>query len=642
MRIRLLALLPVFCFALTGAAAPSQGQSEPDGGANGTQGAGEGQQYSPPVRDQFPTSVFWGDLHLHTNNSPDAYLLGTRTISPDDAYRFAQGTELISSSGVPAKLRRPLDFLAVADHAEFLGVYPRLQRRDPAVLNWDLGRRWADYMADGNFQAIFKEFAQALISSLRHLLGDVQPRPPEALQRVIWKDVIAAADRNNRPGVFTAFPAYEWSSTPNGNNLHRVVIFREGAGLADQTIPLSSLDSENPEDLWRRLDQYEQMSGGKVLAIPHNGNLSNGLLFAPKKFDGSDIDLAYARTRARWEPLAEVTQSKGDSEAHPLLSPTDEFADFEKWDTANIMQSTPKEQWMLKYEYLRPALGEGLRQQQRLGVNPFKLGMIGSSDIHTGLSTTEEDNFFGKFPTSEPHADRTARPMSSGAERNYFWDWQLGASGLAAVWAKENTRAALFDAMRRREVYGTTGSRIMLRFFGGWSYKQSDVLRPDYAAIGYRNGVPMGGDLTSAPKGQSPRFMVLASRDPDEANLDRIQIIKGWVDSKGDTHEKIYDVALSDGRKVNPKTGKAPPVGSTVNIADASYTNSIGDPLLATVWTDPDFDPAIKAFYYVRVLEIPKPRWTAYDAKFFNKKMPANVTMTVQDRAYSSPIWYQP
>lgn len=421
-----------------------------------------------------------------------------------------------------------------------------------------------------------------------------------------------------------------------GDNLHRVVLFRDGASKATRQAPFSAQDSSNPEDLWAALQRYEAATGGKVLAIPHNGNLSNARMFLPRMSDGNPFTLSYARMRARWEPVVEVTQSKGDGETHPALSPTDEFADFERWDESNILRTARKQPGMLRYEYARTVLGEGLAQEAKLAANPFKFGMIGSTDQHTGLSTTTEDNFFGKLKESEPSPDRYRKMLAT-------WNnWRLSASGLTAAWARENTREAIFDAFKRREVYATTGSRIQVRLFGGWDYRESDVLRPDYATIGYRKGVPMGGDLMRAPAGKVPRFMVTASKDPDEANLDRIQIIKGWLDAKGQTHEKIYDVALSDGRKVDPRTGKAPRVGSTVNVGDASYTNTIGAPELAVVWTDPDFDPAERAFYYARVIEIPKPRWTAYDAKFFKLTMPKQVPRITQDRAYTSPIWYTP
>jgi hypothetical protein len=605
-------------------------------------------EYSPPLRPPPETNLYWGDTHLHTRLSADAFSVGNEAVTPEDAFRFARGETVVATIGVRARLRRPLDFLAVSDHAEYMGIYVRLkQGGDPRLEQWELGREWAALLRnrdpreaglpighrhDDSGKVLGKGFADAIQSQ------DPKFRVPAGVQESIWAETARTADRFNEPGRFTALVAYEWTSMIGGDNLHRVVLYRDGADKAAQVLPFTSQDSTDPEDLWRALADYEQKTGGQILAIAHNGNVSNGRMFAPQTLAGKDLDADYAGRRIRWEPVYEITQVKGDGEAHPTLSPTDEFADFETWDTGNITLTAPKQPWMLQYEYARSGLREGLKHEAKLGVNPFKFGIIGSTDDHTGLSTATEDNFFGKFPESEPQPGRISNKMAGLLQES----WELGASGLAAVWATENTREAIFDAFKRKEVYGTTGSRIKLRFFGGWNFQAADVRSPDYARIGYARGVPMGGDLLRDAPGRAPTFMVVSARDPDEANLDRIQIVKGWLDAKGETHEKIYDVALSDGRKVDPKTGKAPPVGSTVDVASATYSNSIGDPELATVWTDPDFDPARRAFYYVRVLEIPKPRWTTYDAKYFGLKLPANVPTTVQDRAYSSPIWYHP
>lgn len=591
--------------------------------------------YSPPVRfANESTNLYWGDTHLHTNYSADAFGFGNLTVSPDEAYRLARGEEVTATSGLSAKLRRPLDFLVVADHAEYIGVFPRLAKGGSTEGVWEQGKRWSDLLKAGDVNKAMYEFFDILRAG-----GASSPEPPE-LVKSIWQDVVRTADRFNDPGHFTALIGYEWSSTPSGDNLHRNVIFRDGADKVLQVVPFSALDSTDPEKLWAYLKGYELKTGGQVLAIPHNGNLSNGRMFLPQTFSGQPFTASYARERMRWEPVYEVTQTKGTSETHPTLSPTDEFAGFELWDTTNVQGAVRKTPAMLQTEYARKALKDGLQLEQKLGANPFKFGMIGSTDSHNGLSTMAEDNFFGKMPHSEPSAGRYALPLAQVKQTQ--WNWQIGASGLAAVWAKENTRASIFDAIRRREVYATTGSRIQLRVFGGWNFGTADVMRPDYVNIGYKKGVPMGGDLMRHAGAKAPSFMIVAAKDPDDANLDRAQVIKGWVDAKGGTHEKIYDVAVSGGRKVDPKTGKLSAVDSTVNLADASYTNSIGAPELATIWTDPDFDPDQRAFYYVRVLEIPKPRWTAYDAKFFKVKMPANIPMIVQDRAFSSPIWYNP
>ena len=586
--------------------------------------------YSPPVRfANEDMNLYWGNTHLHTNNSMDAISLGGATTTPEEAFRFAMGEQIVAASGVPAKLRHPLDFLVVSDHGEYLGVLPKLAKADSAKVDWQPGQQWSEFLHSGDPKKLAEIYTQF------HQRVSV----PAEFTQSIWQEVAKTADRFNNPGHFTAFIGYEWSSTPNGDNLHRNVIFRDGAAKATQVTPFSALDSTDAEKLWAYLRAYEAKTGGQVLAIPHNGNISNGRMFAPETFTGQPLTAAYARERARWEPVVEVTQMKGTSEAHSTLSPTDEFADFEIWDLGNFTQ-TAKQPWMLPYEYARSALKSGLQYEQKLGVNPFKFGMVGGTDQHNGLTTTSEDNFIGQFRNSEPSAGRYSRAMAP--VKNVRENWRLGAAGLTAVWAKENTRAAIFDAMKRREVYATTGSRIQVRVFGGWNFAKSDVLRPDYAHIGYEKGVPMGGDLMRQAGAKAPSFMIAAAKDPDDANLDRVQVIKGWLDAKGQAHEKIYDVALSGGRKVNPRTGKAPPVGNTVDIANATFTNSIGAPELATVWTDPAFDPNQRAFYYVRVLEIPKPRWTAYDAKFYGVHMPANIPMTVQDRAFSSPIWYNP
>jgi hypothetical protein len=586
--------------------------------------------YSAPIREDLP-QLLWGDTHLHTSLSADAYTMETR-LSKEMAYRFARGETVIADNGMPVKLRRPLDFLAITDHAEYLGTFVRINADDSLEQDWALGRKWDAYMKSGDAKALSQSWVDAMSST-----NPADALPANAVSD-IWREAAVVADAYNNPGVFTAFVGYEWTSMVSGDNLHRVVIYRDGADKAAQHPPFSAQDSTDPEDLWTALENYEKDVGGQVLAIAHNGNVSNGRMFSPVRENGQIFDEAYASRRMRWEPVYEVTQVKGDGETHPYLSPDDEFADFETWDEGNILMSHRKEKSMLKTEYARSALQEGLRHEAKLGTNPFKFGMIGSTDMHTGLATADEDNYFGKFAHDEPAAGRTQLHMAHKLQET----WKLGAAGLAAVSAKDNSRAAIFDAIRRKEVYGTTGPRIQVRFFGGWDFKTTDVQRSDYAVVGYRKGVPMGGDLTQAPAQTQPSFMILASKDPDGANLDRVQVVKGWLDKNGNTREKIFNVALSDQRQNDPETGKAPAVGNTVNLADTSYSNSIGAPQLATVWTDPEFDPAQRAFYYLRVLEIPTPRWTAYDAEFFGEKFGDEVPMVVQDRAYTSPIWYTP
>ncbi len=590
--------------------------------------------YSPYVDQHFPQRVFFGDTHFHSSLSVDAGLIGN-TLALDKAFRFARGEEVRTSTGQRARLNRPLDFLVVSDHAEYLGIADLLNIASPELLATDVGRQWYEDMQAGGERAW--NTAVALVNDFS--IGTPRFRN-DNVERSVWEGVVDTASRYNEPGTFTALNGYEWTTSTGGSNLHRVVVFQDGSDRVKQVLPFGAFDSTDPEDLWAFMAGYEKNTGGRVLAIPHNPNLSNGVMFA-ETVKGQAMTRDYAERRARWEPLLEVTQMKGDGESHPVLSPEDEFADFENWDKSDIF-GAPKEDSMLQYEYARGALKVGLRLEDKLGANPFKFGMIGSSDTHTSLSTTREDNYFGKLPHLEPTAKRFEEVVLRNPKDNspLVYSWQMSASGLAAVWARENTREALFDAMARKEVYATSGSRITVRMFAGWDFKADEVERHDFARQGYARGVPMGGDLKKAPKGKAPTIMIRALRDPDNANLDRVQVIKGWIDGR-EAHERIYDVACSDGRAiVNRRCERE--VGSTVDVADASYTNTIGDPLLTAHWMDPDFDPDQRAFYYVRVIEIPKPRWTAYDAKFYGVDMPDEVPMTVQDRAYTSPIWYTP
>lgn len=589
-------------------------------------------EYSPSVGVDYPQQVFWGDTHLHTRNSADAYSLGNMNLTPADAFRFAQGQAVNAHNNMQVRLRRPLDFLVVSDHAEYLGGYYRFNVNDPLVVGTKAGDQWSAYLAEGNPGKLIAAFTASMKDPVNNYPF------PEGTRVAIWQDVAQTADEYNRPGTFTAFTGYEWTSMINGNNLHRVVVYKDSADKAGQVAPFSGQDSLDPQDLWQALADYEDATGGEVFAIAHNGNLSNGMMFPNKTVDGQPLTTAYAEMRARWEPIYEVSQVKGDGEAHPTLSPNDEFADFENWDWDNIGRTQNKEDWMLKHEYARGALKLGLQYEQDLGANPFKFGLIASTDGHNSISTAQEDNFFGKFPESEPSVERTQNSMAN----NQLWqNWRIVASGYAAVWAKENTRASIFEAMKRREVYATTGSRITVRFFGGWNFQGEDIDRPNYLDLGYAQGVPMGGDLVKAERGQNLGFMITAAKDPDGPNLDRIQVIKGWLDRQGKLQEKVYDVAWSGERTVDAN-GKLEAVGSTVNVEKASFNNSIGSPQLATVWQDPDFDRRERAFYYVRVLEIPRPRWTAYDAVYFDLELPDEIPMVLQDRAYTSPIWYTP
>ncbi len=566
----------------------------------------------------YPDNVYWGDTHLHTNLSVDAYSLGNR-LSPSDAYRFAQGEQVKGFQGVPLKLERPLDFLVVADHAANMGVYPALEAGDPQLMATEVGKQWHTRLQEALPNILkAKEFSYKAGRTLVELQNHSVPITTKAFQKTVWEKVAATADRYNKPGKFTAFIGYEW--TPMETYIHRVVVFKDGAEMASQTRPFTQLDSLKPEDLWDHLADYHRKTGGEVLAIPHNANLSPGNMFALTDSQGKSFTVSYAKTRSRWEPLLEVVQQKGDSETHPLLSSSDEFADYE------VLEPYKKtREGHHRYEYARSALKLGISEQNRLGVNPFKFGMLGSTDSHTSLSAAENKSYWVTIP------------VTAG---NEMW-WRHSVGGYAAIWARENTRESLFDAMRRREVYATTGSRIRLRFFGGWDYDKDDALKSDLANVGYTKGVPMGGDLTRAPVNKAPSFLVRAIKDPDGANLDRVQVIKGWLGKDGELYEKVYNVALSDNR-VEDKNGKAPPVGNTVNVEGASYTNTIGDPELTRVWTDPDFKRNELAFYYVRVLEIPTPRWPAYAIKNRGLAVPGEVPLVAQQRAYTSPIWYTP
>ncbi len=593
--------------------------------------------YSPFAGESYPKNVYWGDTHLHTSNSFDAGFVNFR-VGPEEAFRFASGEEIMANNGMQVKLVRPLDFLVVSDHAEYLGLTPALRRSDPVLLDTEYGRRWHDMLKTGEYDQAFIAAMEAINSAA---VADEKIKN-EDFKRNMWQETVDIADRLNNPGLFTAFIGFEWTSMPNGNNLHRVVIFKEDGSLAKQVVPFSLFDSQDPEDLWTYMEGYEDKTGGNVLAIPHNGNLSNGLMFDVETLGGKPLTREYAERRAKWEPLYEITQIKGDSEAHPALSPNDEFADFGIWDKGNLPGTQAKTQEMLQYEYARAALKNGLDLEEKLGVNPFKFGVIGSTDSHTGLSTAKEDNFFGKHSGLEPDTHRATdhKVLESPIDEELTtWGWEQVASGLAAVWATKNTRAAIFESMERKETYGTTGSRLVVRFFGGWNFSQKDIERPSPAKVGYDRGVPMGGDLLSRPKNASPSFLVWALRDPEGANLDRIQIVKGWRESDGDLKEKVYDVAWSGDRKPNKK-GKLPSVGSTVDVAKATYTNTIGEVLLSAAWEDPDFDPSERAFYYARVIEIPTPRWTAYDTLRLGVELDPQVPMTTTERAYTSPIWY--
>jgi hypothetical protein len=605
-----------------------------------------GKTYSPYAQRSFPSKVYWGETHLHTGLSLDAGLFGN-VLGPEDAYRFARGEEIKSSTGLPVKLGRPLDWLVVTDHTDMMGIATDIQRGTPNVLAVPKGKEWHEGFQKGGEAAgkaafdLITHFAQMKLPE--ELLKDYSPGSP--ISNTVWDRIVDAADHFNEPGRFTALIGYEWTSVPKGMNLHRNVILRDDGSRAKQVVPLTTqppYGTQDPLDLYQWLDDYEKKTNGQALALAHNGNLSNGWMFpTDKTYAGGKVDKNYVEMRAKWEPLYEVTQIKGDGEAHPALSPNDEFADYETWDTGNLDLTELKKPGMLKGEYAREALKQGLALEEKLGTNPYKFGMVGATDSHTSLSTAEEENFFSKSASVEPSATRVAHPFVKSKLGAWKGD-MLVASGYQGVWATENTRAAIFDAMRRKETYATTGPRIPVRFFGGWEFSENDLRSRAPAFVGYQKGVPMGGDLTKAPKGKAPTFMVYALRDPLGANLDRIQIIKGWLDKKDKTHERVYDVAVSDGRKIDKDGRCKKPVGNTVDLEAANWTNTIGASELMTVWTDPDFDPKEKAFYYARVIEIPTPRWVLYDKVRLGAKIPKEAKLIHQERAYTSPIWYTP
>jgi hypothetical protein len=603
--------------------------------------------YSPYVERKvvdanFAEGVYWGDTHLHTSYSTDSGMMGN-TLGPDVAFRFARGEEVISSHGMRVRLIRPLDFLVVADHAENLGLAPFIAESNPELLKSEWGKAVHDMVKAGDSRGAFQKWIGEAVTP-----GQDQIDNPR-MARTAWDREIDFADEYNEPGRFTALIGFEWTSiatreTPG--NLHRVVIFKDGKDKVSQVLPFSAFDSIDPEQLWEYMARYEEKTGGSILAIAHNGNVSNGQMFSVTRLNGKKLNRDVIEMRAKYEPLYEVTQIKGDGEAHPFLSPDDEFADYGTWDKADIVGLNPKEDWMLQYEYARSALQIGMQLEQEFGTNPYKIGMIGSTDAHTSLATTREENFYGKAAHLEPEKDRWEHVIIgslAGDPKLSSYSYESIGAGLAAVWARENTREGIFDAMQKKEAYATTGTRIVVRLFGGWDYAEDEVYRPDAVSIGYSKGVPMGGDLEGKPSGKkAPVFMVGAMKDPWSGNLDRIQIIKGWIDKGGKRQERIYDVAVSDGRTIDADGRCRTPVGDTVDVENATYLNNIGDAELRAVWTDPDFDPKLPAFYYARVLEIPTPTWPAYDRKFYGSDIPDTVAMKGQERAYTSPIWYTP
>lgn len=595
---------------------------------------------------EFPDRPYWGDTHLHTDVSVDAFGFGVR-LGPEAALRFARGEEVTATTGAQAQLSRPLDFLVISDHSDAMGATRRLYDAPRWYVNWVIGDetvlRWYDMMHESPEQsqrAVGELITAAANDEIPEAFRD--PETQGEATEELWTSHLNLLDRYNEPGTFTAMAGFEWTLMPDGNNLHRVVMFRDGSARTKQVVPFPGLDT-TVDQLWEYMASYEQATGGRVLAIPHNSNLSNGIMFEETNTDGTPMTAEYAALRARMEPVVEATQIKGDSETHPFLSPNDEMAGFgvKGWELGNLPLTAPATPDMYAGSYVRSALLRGLSLEQRLGVNPYAFGLIGSTDSHTSLATGDEDNFWGKHTGNEQaNTERALEGQNLGTREGRF-GWHYLAGGYAAAWARGNTRAEIFDAFARREVYATTGPRMTVRIFGGFDFTESDW-DGDWVRAGYTRGVPMGGELTDV--GSAPSFLVMAMKDPDGANLDRVQVVKGWLDASGETRERVYDVAWSDQDTRQRTASGLTPVGDTVNRDTATYTNDIGAAELRTTWSDPDYVSGQRAFYYVRAIEIPTPRWTLYDAVRFGIELPEDAMedAVAQERAYTSPIWLKP
>jgi len=600
------------------------------------------------------TQLYFGDTHLHTTYSFDAFLNKNFTADPDTAYRWAKGEPVIHPyNRTRVQIGTPLDFLVVSDHAEMLGVMRAIRGE---TIQWEeIGlyasfKRWLavrqlNEALDKGLGRVF--FARFLPKSAEvkggdpvadinnniggiAIFGDTTNTSKDA-----WQDIIGAAERHNEPGVFTSLLGWEWSSIPTGANLHRIVVTPEGGDKASQYLPFGSDQSQYPEDLWQWLADTAERTDSRFIAIPHNSNISKGYMFAETTVRGQPITADYARTRMQWEPISEVTQIKGDSETHAQFSPDDEFADFETYDY--YIQTTKNNTEISPGDYIRPALKLGLALEQKVGANPYKFGFIGSTDAHSGLASPEENNFQGKMAAdSTPETKAPVLGNPTGAS-----GWDMSASGLAAVWATENSREAIYAAFKRKETYATSGPRLRVQLFAGWDFPDNAESSEDFARIGYDYGVPMGGDLTANASASAPEFLVRAVKDPMDANLDRLQIVKGWVDAAGQQYEKVYNIDWSGDRELDAE-GNLPAVGNTVDLKSARYTNSIGQAEFAVKWSDPDFDPAQSAFYYARVLQIPTPRNGLYDSLALGLDNPPRGPKTLQERAYTSPVWYTP
>jgi len=609
------------------------------------------------VTAQQPTELLFGDTHLHTSYSFDAYLNRNQTGDPDTAYRWAKGMPVIHPfHRARVEIGAPLDFLVVSDHAELMGVIRAVNLGSDELEDlgwWGNLKRWFSFtllnraIEQGEGSGVFNSLLPHLPEQpggdpVQDPANQLPPSPfgdTTVMETTAWHEIVDAAERHNQPGQFTSFIGWEWSSIPIGANLHRIVFTPDSGDQARQFLPYGSDQSQYPEDLWQWLEDTENRTGARFIAMPHNSNISKGYMYADTTLKGEPITAEYARKRIRWEPISEITQIKGDSETHPAVSPEDEFADFETYPF--YIQQGHGDYKPGSGDYVRPALSLGLALEQGTGVNPYQFGLIGSTDSHSGLASPEENNFWGKMARdSTPETKRGEHKI--GGRKNSGWN--MSASGLAAAWSQGNTREEIFAAFQRKEVYATTGTRLRVRVFGGWSFEEGALESADFADIGYAQGVPMGGQLPAMGATESvaaPQFMIRASKDPANANLDRVQVIKGWVDDAGAQFEKVHDVAWSGEREPGPG-GKLPAVGNTVDLETAHYDNSIGAEQLSSLWADPDFDPNLRAFYYVRVLQIPTPRHSLYDAIALQTDVPEEGPATIQERAYTSPIWYSP
>lgn len=596
-----------------------------------------------------PKQLLWGDTHLHSSNSFDAYLNRNMSADPDTAYRYAKGQPVIHPyHRARVQIETPLDFLVIADHAELLGVMRHIIERGIPKdnLSWTDWFRahyveyWLeDVIAEDEGAAAFAAFLPDISS-----VEEAAANPPAAgfpasdeMSSTVWSEAIRIADAHNDPGEFTTLIGWEWSSIPAGANLHRVVFTSSDANTASQFHPWSSIDSMYPEDLWKWLDRTSAATGAEFIAIPHNSNISKGYMFRDKTLRGQPYDQELAQLRVRWEPVVEATQIKGDSETHPSLSPEDPFAEHESYRF--YIQQKPPPYAPKPGDFVRSGLLTGLAIGQKVGSNPFRFGLIGSTDSHSGMASAEEPNFWGKM-ARDSTPETKASFWRTGTGPN---GWSMSAGGLAAVWAEENSRDAILQAFKRREVYATTGPRIGVRVAGSWDEGSSTAESENASGAWPESGVPMGGELSPrANSGALPKFQIQAIKDPKGANLDRIQVIKGWLDVKGETHEQVFDVAWS-GDRIAGASGHVPAVGNTVDSETATYTNTIGSPELSGSFADPTFDPSEPAFYYVRVLEIPTPRHSTFDAVALGRDAKQmDPPWWIQERAYTSPIWYQP